>query len=84
MDCNILRRVRHTIVTFSTRAAAFVSIIATSAGAQANAPVIGRWDLTVQGANGPYPSWVRCRCQVIAHWWDVSWQAAAVPAQFRR
>ena len=58
MDCNSLRRVRHTIVTFSTLAAAFVSIIATSAGAQANAPVIGRWDLTVQGANGPYPSWV--------------------------
>ena len=26
--------------------------------AQANAPIIGRWDLVVQGANGPYPSWV--------------------------
>ncbi len=26
--------------------------------AQAGAPVIGRWDLTVQGRNGPYPSWV--------------------------
>lgn len=25
--------------------------------AQANAPIIGRWDLTVQGQNGPYPSW---------------------------
>jgi hypothetical protein len=21
-------------------------------------PVVGRWDLTVQGANGPYPSWL--------------------------
>ena len=58
MNCNSLRRVRHAVVTISTLAAAFVSIIATSAGAQANAPVIGRWDLTVQGANGPYPSWV--------------------------
>ncbi len=26
--------------------------------AQADTPVIGRWDLTVEGANGPYPSWV--------------------------
>ena len=26
--------------------------------AQAAAPIIGRWDLTVQGANGPYPSWL--------------------------
>ncbi|HEY0930155.1 MAG TPA: DUF1080 domain-containing protein [Gemmatimonas sp.] len=25
---------------------------------QAGAPIIGRWDLTVQGANGPYPSWL--------------------------
>lgn len=58
MARNSLRRVRHTIVTFSTLAAALVSTIAASAGAQANAPVIGRWDLTVQGANGPYPSWV--------------------------
>src|SRR6185436_11054413 len=22
-------------------------------------PVLGRWDLTVQGAAGPYPSWVQ-------------------------
>lgn len=28
------------------------------AHAQAGAPIIGRWDLTVQGTNGPYPSWV--------------------------
>lgn len=26
--------------------------------AQSTAPIIGRWDLTVQGTNGPYPSWV--------------------------
>ena len=38
--------------------AALVATISTTAAAQANAPVIGRWDLTVQGANGPYPSWV--------------------------
>jgi hypothetical protein len=24
-------------------------------------PVLGRWNLTVQGANGPYPSWVEIR-----------------------
>jgi Domain of Unknown Function (DUF1080) len=38
--------------------AALVATISTTAAAQANAPIIGRWDLTVQGANGPYPSWV--------------------------
>lgn len=27
-------------------------------GAQSGAPVIGRWDLTVQGPNGSYPSWL--------------------------
>lgn len=32
--------------------------LASVAGAQANAPVIGRWDLTVQGADRTYPSWV--------------------------
>ena len=26
--------------------------------AQANAPIIGRWDLTVQSADRTYPSWV--------------------------
>jgi hypothetical protein len=31
---------------------------AAHAHAQAEAPIIGRWDLTVQGDNGPYPSWV--------------------------
>ena len=39
-------------------AAVLVGIMHSTAAAQANAPVIGRWDLTVQGANGPYPSWV--------------------------
>ena len=28
------------------------------ARAQSTAPIIGRWDLTVQGPDGPYPSWV--------------------------
>jgi len=28
------------------------------AQAQATAPIIGRWDLTVQGSTGPYPSWI--------------------------
>ena len=40
------------------RATVLVAFLSTAAAAQANAPVIGRWDLTVQGANGPYPSWV--------------------------
>ena len=44
------------------RALAAVSLlagtVASTAGAQATAPIIGRWDLTVQGTNGPYPSWV--------------------------
>jgi hypothetical protein len=38
--------------------AALLSLSVGSAGAQANAPILGAWDLTVQGANGPYPSWV--------------------------
>src|SRR5882672_1153921 len=24
-------------------------------------PILGRWDLTVQGSDGPYPSWVEIR-----------------------
>jgi hypothetical protein len=40
------------------RATVLVAFLSTGAAAQANAPVIGRWDLTVQGADGPYPSWV--------------------------
>ncbi len=39
-------------------AAALTSAVSGTAASQANAPVIGRWDLTVQGANGPYPSWL--------------------------
>jgi hypothetical protein len=39
-------------------AAFAVMTAAAPLAAQANAPIIGRWDLTVQGANGPYPSWV--------------------------
>lgn len=34
------------------------SALSTSARAQANAPVIGRWDLTVQGTNATFPSWM--------------------------
>jgi len=54
MDSSILRHMWHAIAG----AAALVAAVTTTAAAQANAPVIGRWDLTVQGANGPYPSWV--------------------------
>ncbi len=34
------------------------SALARPAGAQASAPIIGRWDLTVQQPGGSYPSWV--------------------------
>lgn len=34
------------------------SAASTTAAAQANAPVIGRWDLTVQGTNATFPSWM--------------------------
>ncbi|MEQ1692986.1 MAG: DUF1080 domain-containing protein [Gemmatimonas sp.] len=40
---------------------AFVLLAGTisgAAGSQASAPIIGRWDLTVQGTNGPFPSWM--------------------------
>lgn len=32
--------------------------LAAPLGAQANAPIIGRWDLTVAGKDGSYPSWL--------------------------
>ena len=54
MHIENLRRVCRMLAGLATLACA----IATTAAAQPNAPVIGRWDLTVQGANGPYPSWV--------------------------
>ena len=43
------------------RPAALVALLATCAVplvAQPNAPVIGRWDLTVTGKDGAYPSWL--------------------------
>jgi hypothetical protein len=39
-------------------AAVATSLAAAPLAAQANAPIIGRWDLTVKGSDGPYPSWV--------------------------
>ncbi len=38
--------------------AALLTFAAGTSGAQASAPIIGRWDLTVQGTDGPYPSWI--------------------------
>ncbi|MBL0173376.1 MAG: DUF1080 domain-containing protein [Gemmatimonadaceae bacterium] len=38
--------------------ALLVGAVAGTAQAQATAPIIGRWDLTVQGTAGAYPSWV--------------------------
>lgn len=49
---------RRTVALRALAASALLGIsIPTLLPAQANAPVIGRWDLTVQGQNGPYPSW---------------------------
>jgi hypothetical protein len=58
MNHSSQRRRWRTIVRTATLATSLVCAVSTTAAAQANAPVIGRWDLTVQGANGPYPSWV--------------------------
>ncbi len=51
---------RRTMAFALTALTALTALSVTSAAlaAQPDAPVIGRWDLTVQGANGPYPSWV--------------------------
>jgi hypothetical protein len=56
------RRARSALVLLSSALAA-VFTLATAGSAQAQnasaaSPIIGRWDLTVQGANGPYPSWM--------------------------
>ena len=55
----------------------------TSAGAlqaQANAPIIGRWDLVVQGANGPYPSWVEVTLSGSRNFWKLQY---FLPAETR-
>jgi hypothetical protein len=39
-------------------AALLIGSAAAPVGAQPNAPVIGRWDLTVTGKDGAYPSWL--------------------------
>jgi hypothetical protein len=41
----------------SLAAACFVAALPLAAEAQAGAPIIGRWDLTVQGTERVYPSW---------------------------
>jgi Domain of Unknown Function (DUF1080) len=49
---------RRTVALRALAASALLGISTPAVvSAQANAPVIGRWDLTVQGQNGPYPSW---------------------------
>ncbi len=42
----------------SLAAACFAAALPLAAEAQAGAPIIGRWDLTVQGTDRVYPSWV--------------------------
>ena len=49
-----LTPLRRTLAT----SAFLLSTVAATSDSQATAPILGRWDLTVQGANGPYPSWV--------------------------
>jgi hypothetical protein len=44
--------------TTALAASLLLVLSAATAGAQANAPIIGRWDLTVQGDGRTYPSWV--------------------------
>jgi Domain of Unknown Function (DUF1080) len=36
----------------------FLSLLASTGEAQKASPIIGRWDLTVQGADAPYTSWL--------------------------
>jgi hypothetical protein len=43
---------------FFAAAVLLAGVFGTPCDGQATAPIIGRWDLTVQGANGTYPSWV--------------------------
>lgn len=50
---------RNIVKVYALLFSAFLYVVAApSADAQADAPILGRWDLTVQGANGPYPSWL--------------------------
>ena len=46
------------VVTGMLLAAGTSMTLAPSLAAQANAPIIGRWDLTIQGKDNSYPSWV--------------------------
>ena len=57
MESSIMQRTFHRLRR-SIAAVVLVAGLATTVSAQANAPVLGRWDLTVQGTEGPYPSWV--------------------------
>lgn len=56
---------RHAARLLLVAAAIAVSVLAASPGARQAPPagfadaVLGRWDLTVQGPDGPYPSWVQ-------------------------
>jgi hypothetical protein len=45
----------------TTVVAAFLCLAAPGAQAERGASVVGRWDLTVRGADGEYPSWLEVR-----------------------
>jgi hypothetical protein len=45
----------------TTLVAGLLGLVAAAAAADRGAPVIGRWNLTVQGAEGEYPSWLEVR-----------------------
>ena len=50
---------RRTLTFRSLTTGALLGCAAASvAHAQPPSPILGRWDLTVQGTDGPYPSWV--------------------------
>ena len=52
------RTTRRALLTAAGLMLLTTGVMTDTAQAQAPSPVIGRWDLTVQGADGPYPSWL--------------------------
>jgi hypothetical protein len=61
MQPSLLHRTLHHLrrsMTAAVPLAGLASPMSAQVKAPAKAPVLGRWDLTVQGKDGPYPSWV--------------------------
>lgn len=49
---------RHSLRGRFALAAALVALGASTAAAESNAPILGRWDLTLHAPGGPRPSWL--------------------------